>query len=562
MKKKVKLNDTLEELKKYFLEIKYLSKCKKFLISKDLLKVLIERNNLQETKDIFKFIQKSSHQEEFNRYITEYCIKNKKSYIATYFLLGIIIGKYDFYDLSRVSIDEFNFNHFNNKNYQDVLKILREHWIEYIYHDNKIKNQFLVNQAGEYDYNLELDVEKCLTLYDDVIKGNLHEDTKMPYYLVRNYIVQAIGIYGSDVIKNNFEFILYDLQFKDKSNSLEERKEKYLAFSHLSNNKVEKLHNLGKLKEKLKKLNTNQSIELLKELEKMDDKNFNISKIEEIYSEYEILFREDIISHLFNPTKEVTIVDNFRDLKPQLLHIFIRNPEKFRNNLEEKLIEDIKKERKNQSSISKELTKEEQEEFIKRKQLLDVMLNPTQVNYSYDGKSNYYSDKNGWTSYHSDTNNQISTTLYSKDYYLEHFIPWTMGIGFNQEGLNPEAIVLSSKNYLTTNKGLNHLEYCQKNEFDLMSSNYYELIENDGKSEVVLFRRNIDYDTKASYIFLTIDTSNLTKCEEVIKDARELASKSKMKLVIYDLKKIVSSYENYLRINNQFSQEEKLKHRK
>ncbi len=562
MKKKAKLNDILEEFKKYFLEIKYLSKCKKISISKDLLKVLIERNDLQETKDIFKFIQKSSHQEEFNRYITEYCIKNKKSYIATYFLLGIIIGKYDFYDLSKVSIDEFNFNHFNNKNYQDVLKILREHWIEYIYHDNKIKNQFLVNQAGEYDYNLELDVEKCLTLYDDVIKGNLHEDTKMPYYLVRNYIVQAIGIYGSDVIKNNFEFILYDLQFKDKSNSLEERKEKYLAFSHLSNNEVEKLHNLGKLKEKLKKLNTNQSIELLKELEKMDDKNFDISKIEEIYSEYEILFREDIISHLFNPTKEVTIVDNFRDLKPQLLHIFIRNPEKFRNDLEEKLIEDIKKERKNQSNISKELTKEEQEEFIKRKQLLDVMLNPTQVNYSYDGKSNYYSDKNGWTSYHSDTNNQISTTLYSKDYYLEHFIPWTMGIGFNQEGLNPEAIVLSSKNYLTTNKGLNHLEYCQKNEFDLMSSNYYELIENDGKSEVVLFRRNIDYDTKASYIFLTIDTSNLTKCEEVIKDARELATKSKMKLVIYDLKKIVSSYENYLRINNQFSQEEKLKHRK
>ena len=137
----------------------------------------------------------------------------------------------------------------------------------------------------------------------------------------------------------------------------------------------------------------------------MYDKNFNISKIEEIYSEYEILFREDIISHLFNPTKEVTIVDDFRDLKPQLLHIFIRNPEKFRNNLEEKLIEDIKKERKNQSSISKKLTKEEQEEFIKRKQLLDVMLNPTQVNYSYDGKSNYYSDKNGWTSYHSDTNN-------------------------------------------------------------------------------------------------------------------------------------------------------------
>ena len=66
MKKKAKLNDTLEEFKKYFLEIKYLSKCKKISISKDLLQVLIERNDFQETKDILKFIQKYNSYFEIN----------------------------------------------------------------------------------------------------------------------------------------------------------------------------------------------------------------------------------------------------------------------------------------------------------------------------------------------------------------------------------------------------------------------------------------------------------------------------------------------------------------
>ena len=84
-----------------------------------------------------------------------------------------------------------------------------------------------------------------------------------------------------------------------------------------------------------------------------------------------------------------------------------------------------------------------------------------------------------------------------------------IGIGFNKEGLTPEAIALSSSSYLTTNMGLNNIEYNENKEFDRMSAPYEELKENDGKSEVVMFRRNMDYDTKASYIFCTIDSKQI-----------------------------------------------------
>ena len=79
-----------------------------------------------------------------------------------------------------------------------------------------------------------------------------------------------------------------------------------------------------------------------------------------------------------------------------------------------------------------------------------------------------------------------------------------------------------------------------------MSSTYSELEKNDGKSEIILFRRNMDYDTKASYLFLTIDSSQREKSEFYLKKASEMAEKNRMKLVVYDLYKIRNSYVTYL----------------
>ena len=88
-----------------------------------------------------------------------------------------------------------------------------------------------------------------------------------------------------------------------------------------------------------------------------------------------------------------------------------------------------------------------------------------------------------------------------------------------------------------------------------MSSCYNELIKNDGRSEVVLFRRNIDYDTKASYIFVAFDSNYDRNYQELINEGRKLAKENNMKLVLYDLQKIRDSYHMFLQSNNEIQYE-------
>lgn len=47
--------------------------------------------------------------------------------------------------------------------------------------------------------------------------------------------MKTIGTYSKEDIKNNFDFILYDIN-NDNTNSLEYRRKKYLMHSRLSNN--------------------------------------------------------------------------------------------------------------------------------------------------------------------------------------------------------------------------------------------------------------------------------------------------------------------------------------
>lgn len=327
---------------------------------------------------------------------------------------------------------------------------------------------------------------------------------------------------------------MYDLNSK-KDLPLEERIKKYQDRKDLSDSEKSKLDNINNLISKLKTINNDKAKELLERINNNED-------IEDIYFEYELLFREDILSHLYIPKEDITLVEDYKDMRPQLIHMFIRDSEKFRNKIEDKIIKEIISNRKDKNT-NEELTTEEKREFDKRMGLANNMLNPAVVNYSFDGTDLAYNDASGFEKYHSDTSNQISVSLYSEEYYYR---PWYMGIGFNSDNIVPEAIVLSSPNYLTTNRGLNNLEYNNTNEFNLTSAPYQELIKNDGKSEIILSRRGDGFDTKASYVFLTIDSSNSTMSEELITKAKQLADKSNLKLVIYDLYKIKKSYEEEL----------------
>lgn len=551
------MNEIREKFKRLYLKLKYKRKCNELNISSNMLDGLLNRLNMEEVTGILNVISKSKNKEEFRNKIVEYCKSRKSIYITSLFLFGNITGNYSMFDTSNLYNEGYNYDNFNDSDYINTLNILRDRFYEYLLVNNEQKNKFLIDEKGNYNYTLDLDEELCLNIFDETIKGirsNNNSKYLLCYSTVREYISNMIGIYGKDIIDNDFDFIIYDLNSKHNL-MLDERRKKYLDKCKLSNEQKYKIENIEILISRLKTINNRKALELLERINNINDWEENISEIEDIYMEYEMLLRDDILSHLYIPNNNCTVVENYKDLKPQLIHMFIRNPEKFRADIENRIKEEIVGNRKDKNNDSMKLTEEEQLQYEKRMALANAMLDPAMVNYTYDGSKFIYSDKNGFTIYHSDTSNQISASIYSELYYINHFIPWSIGIGFNGENMVPEAIAFSSSKYLTTNKGLTNLEYEEENEFEIMSSSYSELIDNDGKSEVVLFRRNMEYDTKASYVFITIDSRDKKRSEEMIYMAKEMSEKNNLKLVVYDLYKIKKSYENAMLHNNNIENE-------
>ena len=76
-----------------------------------------------------------------------------------------------------------------------------------------------------------------------------------------------------------------------------------------------------------------------------------------------------------------------------------------------------------------------------------------------------------------------------------------------------------------------------------MSATFSELIKSKGQSEIVMHRRGMDFDTKASYIFATIDSSNKEQTAGIMNEIEQIRKKEGLKVVIYDKYKIRESIE-------------------
>lgn len=268
----------------------------------------------------------------------------------------------------------------------------------------------------------------------------------------------------------------------------------------------------------------------------------NISELEDIYGDYEVLYRQDLIDNLYVPREDVTVIENYKDLRPQLIHQFIRNPEKFRDREIEKIKEKIISARTN-GNDSEELTEDEQKRLNKLINQVDANLNQYKVNYTTDGRGISYKDSTGFDSYYSDTSNQISASVFEGKELINSSSVGIIGVGFNKETLTSEAIAVSSNSYKTTNRGLNNLEYNEENEFKEMSSPFSELLKAGGQSEIVMHRRGMEFDTKASYIFAKIDSSNSKQTNEIMQQIEQIREKEGLKVVIYDVYKIRESLE-------------------
>lgn len=543
---------------KFLTKIMLLNKCRKLHISIDLLDFMIDRisnDSLnyenKEILNIINIIKKSKNSEEFKDNIIKYCKTNDKLYFTNFFLLGTITGKYEF-----ITILYSDYKGINYDNYKDINNILldklRDNFYEYVNSNNNLKNEFLLDEKRQ-DLRKDLDKDFVLEVFDDVInpkKIKAFDVKSTCKKIAYEYIINVIGIYKSDIL-NNFDFIIYDMNQKTNED-INIRRKKFLERKNLSKEQMSKLDNLDELRNKLNIMNTNESLKLIDRLNEIKGNElYNIEEIEDIYLEYEILLREEMLNKLYNPSSNYTLVEDFRNLRPQLVHLLLRSPERFKDKLQQDLKDKIISERiiKNESD---ELTKEELEEFEKRKHLLDKQMDFSVVNQYYESGKFLYNDANGINSYISDTSNQISTTYFNPVSFINECSGYIgfMGIGFNSDGVPLESIALSSKNYITTNKGIYNIELNENNDFKNLSNNTKEIEISPFKSEIVLFRRNIDSDTKASYLFVIVssDESRKEQSEKALEEAIMIANKNNLKLVIYDIYKIKKSYEEY--INN------------
>lgn len=545
MKQLAVIDESKDFLAKFAYNIIYGRKFKKLNIDKNLSDSLIDRRKDYYAKDIFNLINKSKNRDEFSTNIIDYLkLKGRNAY-ANSLLIGNVTGKYNFNNFYYDSVKELNLDAFTKDN-EDLIQDLKSHFVEYIVSNNEHKNTFAeriqVGKSLMKDLSQDLNKEEVVKDFDRVLNGeNTNDDYTKPE-VISNYLMKTIGVYTKEDIKENFDFVLYDIDRGDE-NGIDERRRKYLLHSNLSNNQLRKIEETKVLKLRLQKINGEVSEQLISRLNNIENNlDENISELEDIYSDYEVLSREDLIEHLFVPQNDITIVENVSDLKPQLIHQFIRNPEKFRNLEIEKIKERIIKERFDKNN-SQELTEDEQERLNELINRVDENLNQYKVNYSTDGKGATYTDSSGFDIYRSDTSNQISASVFEGKEFVESPEVGIIGVGFNEETLTTDAIAISSNSYKTTNKGINNLEYNEENEFEEMSSTFSELIKTQGRSEIVMHRRGMDFDTKASYIFATINSSNKEQTAGIMNEIEQIRKKEGLKVVIYDKYKIRESME-------------------
>ena len=293
-----------------------------------------------------------SFRDEFSANIIDYLkLKGRNAY-ANSLLIGNVTEKYNFNNFYYDSVKELNLDAFTKDN-EDLIQDLKSHFVEYIVKNNERKNTFAeriqVGKSLMRDLSQDLNKEEVIKDFDRVLNGENTNDNYTKPEVISNYLMKTIGVYTKEDIKENFNFVLYDID-RDDNNNIDERRRKYLLHSNLSNNQLRKIEEAKVLKLRLQKINGEVSEQLISRLNNIENNiDENIAELEDIYSDYEVLSREDLIEHLFVPQNDVTIVENVSDLKPQLIHQFIRNPEKFRNKEIEKIKEKIISERFNKN---------------------------------------------------------------------------------------------------------------------------------------------------------------------------------------------------------------------
>lgn len=431
-------------------------------------------------------------------------------------------------------------------NYGEVLT-------NYISSDNKLKNKLMpISQDNIRDYTKEFDLSMFKKLFDDAMDNNpkTYSENLQFQTFFNSCLIPFLSIYSKEDLINKKEFIKYEMRsgvFDELASKMKNgetipsndyRENRYNREKKYTTRQIKVFNEADVLKEKIELLyNSKAKEKLLIALDASLREN-DYEKVEKVYDYYKKISRKEIIDSLYSPQdKNITILENFENLENIMIHSFLRDSNKilqqYENDLKSKIIESRK-----DHNTDKEFTEKEQRIFDgKMKKAKEVLANQVITDKTFDIDLTY-SDANGLLHYKSNTSNQLSVSLMSPENILK--MSTSMGIGFDQKGIDIENILFSSTKYMTTNKGLNNIEL---DDSELNSASQpLNVMENSSRNEILMERNKENNSVKPSYIYVAL--SGKKNDNEVLEKAKKFAHENKLPLIIFDVEKLNKSYEN------------------
>ena len=565
---------TVAKETKEIIAIELLALKKKF-IPKDFISYIYYRKDV--FSELYNIVMKSRNREEFYHLLEDYFTlknpNNKKDYVPRGLLLMKFLNSFpmDTSFVEKTVVGKiYKGNEYNIEEIKQLLELYSSSLVNYINKNNKVKHRInnvtpSANSVVTADYTKEFTLEEfqeiCKLLGVDsktYSKDNrsFAEQNKVSTNInvLTDIIAMMVLLYDKNTLLNNKEFVDFELNYgyTDKYYnmvqngqeipSLESRIQTFNKEKVISEREQYLLTQLDLLEERISTLTTPTKDLMLQKIAliRMEtDITKKATLIIEVNDYYEREYRKQIVESLYSPTEshEVSDIDELGTL---LLHVFIRDPYKLAEVEETKILEDVTKQRGVKVTKVEDLTPEEREEYNKRiKELHEVLLNPVVTNRSVQVPS-FYSYRDGFRWYKSDTSNQISASIVSYEALMN--LGDCIGVGFDSNSIDPRNIIISSNQYQTTNMGVSNLEINREDWFRETSAPLSELM-NARLTEVVMYRSKDNIDTKAAYVFASISGTDSRKDEEIITKAREFAEKNHIKLIVFNRLKLKQSYE-------------------
>ena len=464
-------------------------------------------------------------------------------------------------------ISIFKENNVDRQTLQEIYEIYGDEIVSQYNQDVLLKNKSVLVSNGKYnigsasgglqDHVTEYTEEDFKEIFNKYLKNE--EMTETEKYILMGLIAkesELIEMYSVEHLKNHQEYIKSEIDvgiFNDiltgqKQYTNDERKTIVKLHNIWTTVDLNRYNNLGLLKNRLS--NLPQTEENLKRIKKVDgilsmpfdsivaNGEMVAKELEDIFLDYEIENRNDIIENVYNPENqdEIVITDLSQLGTGAMLHFFDinQNFSKFEN-----YVEDLEEKRSKELGKEFHFSEKEKEDLLRQ---YDIKENHFITDKSLDidviGQVSVFDDR-----YVTNTSNQLSAMILTpKEILRNSRTRGVLALGFSKKTLSPELIATTSNENIHSNKGIDYVE--SYNEFRDFSASYQELTSGSSmeNTEVVMFRNSFQSSLKPSYV-MYIAQNNLEEEMEkqninFIKNEMEKVG-LKVPLVIFDRYSII-----------------------